>query len=90
MDIVILKRGQITRTTPALESILQASAPRQRRDSRPPIHDLTYNRPAYTMGLQWNRVSSLKPSGFVVGTLPQGNMSPKVIKRRSLSKLMSN
>ncbi|GBN35561.1 hypothetical protein AVEN_157061-1 [Araneus ventricosus] len=44
-DLVILNRGQITRTTPELASRLQTSAPHQRKDAWSLTYDLMCKRP---------------------------------------------
>ncbi|GBM90417.1 hypothetical protein AVEN_72325-1 [Araneus ventricosus] len=45
MELVILKRGQTTRTTLELATPLQYSAPHQRTDVRPLTYDLACNSP---------------------------------------------
>ncbi|GBN47686.1 hypothetical protein AVEN_132807-1 [Araneus ventricosus] len=42
----------------------------------PFTYDLACNRSTHTADLQWNRVSSLKPSGPEVENLPLGHRSP--------------
>ncbi|GBM88348.1 hypothetical protein AVEN_20834-1 [Araneus ventricosus] len=53
----------MTRTTPELVPPFQISSPHQREDFLPTAHYLECSIPTYTADLQWNRVSSLKPSG---------------------------
>ncbi|GBN98750.1 hypothetical protein AVEN_3517-1 [Araneus ventricosus] len=60
MDLVILNRSQMKRTTPELAPPLQTSAPHQRVDVWPHTHDLTCNRS--------NTDGSSMESGFEPGT----------------------
>ncbi|GBM97732.1 hypothetical protein AVEN_11839-1 [Araneus ventricosus] len=46
------------------------------------MSDLTCTRPTYTAHLQWNRVSSLKPSGSEAENLPVGHRGSEILKNR--------
>ncbi|GBO10868.1 hypothetical protein AVEN_4186-1 [Araneus ventricosus] len=66
----------MTRTTPELAPLIQISAPHQKEALWPCTYDLTFNRPTYTAGLQWNRFSNLKPSSLEGETSPLSHRSP--------------
>ncbi|GBN75578.1 hypothetical protein AVEN_162114-1 [Araneus ventricosus] len=67
----------MTRTTPELAPPIQISAPHQKEALWPRTYDLTFNRPTYTAGLQWNRFSNLKPSSLEGETLPLNHRGPE-------------
>ncbi|GBN98974.1 hypothetical protein AVEN_44470-1 [Araneus ventricosus] len=68
----------MARTTPELAPPLQTSTPHQREDAWPPLMIQSGAGP-YSADLQWNRVSSLEPSGPKAETLPLGHRSPPQI-----------
>ncbi|GBM48152.1 hypothetical protein AVEN_107109-1 [Araneus ventricosus] len=80
MDLIILNRCRMTKTTPELSAPFLISAPRQRKDVWLPTYNLKSNRPTYMADFQSNRVPNLELSGpFVVSLqsrdLPQRGRS---------------
>ncbi|GBO40477.1 hypothetical protein AVEN_130492-1 [Araneus ventricosus] len=71
-DLVILNRGQMTRTTPELTPPSPSFRATPAGGRLATMYDLECNGPPYTADLRWNRVSSLRPSCPEVGTLPLG------------------
>ncbi|GBM48985.1 hypothetical protein AVEN_55199-1 [Araneus ventricosus] len=71
MDLVILNKSQMTRTTPELAPPLHTSAPGQREDVWAPTYDLTFNIHGAS-----SVESSFEPSGREVETLTLGHRGP--------------
>ncbi|GBN77542.1 hypothetical protein AVEN_247067-1 [Araneus ventricosus] len=77
-DLVILNRDQITRTTPELSNPLSKLSHRTSWRGLGTTYDLTCNSQR-TADLQWNRASSLGPSGPDAETLPLGHRGRNLV-----------
>ncbi|GBM30211.1 hypothetical protein AVEN_165812-1 [Araneus ventricosus] len=76
MNLVILNRGQLTRTTPELANTSPNFRTTLLGGRSPSMYDLTCIEATCTVDLQWNWVSSLEPSGPEAETLPRGHRGP--------------
>ncbi|GBM11589.1 hypothetical protein AVEN_180140-1 [Araneus ventricosus] len=72
MNLVILNRGQVTKTTPEWLPPVRTSAPHQREDVGQ-YGDFYVQQVAYTADLQWNSVLNLESCGQGAETLPLGH-----------------